>query len=315
MRGSACTGGSLNLPTSPNGLADVFGLCPIDGTGGLEMRQRLRPHANFANGISLIALFVALGGTTYAATGGNFILGQSNSAGAPTKLSSPTSDSAGALRVANSSTTGAGNGVVASGAHGGFGVWASGGDASKNKAAIHGQSGAGNAVEGISGKNTASGVYGENNSTGFGVAGRAANGTGVMGDSLNGWAMQAFGNVTQTRGQSGFVKAMAYVNPNNSFGDYVGRCFNSRRPPGQATSNDCGITYTRRGLGKYELDFGFAVTDRFALVTATATGVVGTVCPCGYEGVPTVLSVDTVTYNGQGGYFAYRDIPFFIVVY
>ena len=225
------------------------------------MRQRLRSHASFANVVSLIALFVALGGTTYAATGGNFILGQANSAGAPTRLSSPTTDTNGALRVANTTTTGAGNGVVASGARGGFGVWASGGDASKNKAAIHGQSGAGNAVEGISGKNTASGVYGQNNSTGFGVAGRAANGTGVMGDSLNGWAMRAFGNVTQTRGQGGFVKAMAYAVPFQP--DPIPRCFNSQLPPGQATSGDCGITFTRVDTGKYLLHFNFKVDDRF----------------------------------------------------
>jgi hypothetical protein len=279
------------------------------------MRQRLRSHLTYANVMSTLGVFLILGGGAYAATGGNFILGQQNSAGTPTKLSSPTTDSNGALRVANTST-GTGNGVVASGANGGFGVWAAGGDASKNKAAIHGQSGAGNAVEGISGKDTASGVYGQNNSTGFGVAGRSANGTGVMGDSSSGWAMQAFGNVTQTRGQSGFVKAMAYVNPLNTFGDHVGRCFNSQRPPGQATTNDCGITYTRVGLGKFELDFGFAVNDRFALVTATPDGVVGTVYPGGRENVASVLAVRTVTYNnGEGGFLSYTDVPFFIVVF
>ena len=53
------------------------------------MRQWLRSHLSFANVCSLAALFVALGGTTYAATGGNFILGQSNSADATTDLSSP----------------------------------------------------------------------------------------------------------------------------------------------------------------------------------------------------------------------------------
>src|SRR6476659_978851 len=38
--------------------------------------------------ISVIALFVALGGTTYAATGGNFILGKANTASAQTGLAS-----------------------------------------------------------------------------------------------------------------------------------------------------------------------------------------------------------------------------------
>jgi hypothetical protein len=54
------------------------------------MRQWIRTHMTFANVVSLLALSVALGGTTYAATGGNFILGQSNSAGSTTALSSGT---------------------------------------------------------------------------------------------------------------------------------------------------------------------------------------------------------------------------------
>jgi hypothetical protein len=40
------------------------------------------------NVVGYIALFFALGGTTYAATGGNFILGKQNSADATTSLSS-----------------------------------------------------------------------------------------------------------------------------------------------------------------------------------------------------------------------------------
>jgi hypothetical protein len=66
------------------------------------MRQWIRSHLTFANVVSLIALFVALGGTAYAATGGNFILGQSNSAGTPTSLSAPISGKA--LQLTNTST-------------------------------------------------------------------------------------------------------------------------------------------------------------------------------------------------------------------
>jgi len=46
--------------------------------------RRLSP----ATVMSAAALFIALGGTTYAATGGNFLLGKSNSAGATSALSS-----------------------------------------------------------------------------------------------------------------------------------------------------------------------------------------------------------------------------------
>jgi hypothetical protein len=52
--------------------------------------------------VALLALFVALGGTTYAATGGNFILGKPNSAGATTSLSAPVAGKA--LQVTNTST-------------------------------------------------------------------------------------------------------------------------------------------------------------------------------------------------------------------
>src|SRR5437879_2553779 len=109
------------------------------------MRNRFRPSHGTV--VAYVALFVALGGTAVAATGGNFILGKSNSASTPTALSS---GAANALKVTNTT------------AHGG--VWASGGSVANNAAAVHGQSGAGNAVEGISGKNTASGVYGQNDS-------------------------------------------------------------------------------------------------------------------------------------------------------
>ena len=66
------------------------------------MRQWIGSHLKFANVVSLLALFVALGGTTYAATGGKFILGQSNTASSKSTLSAPIGDKA--LTVTNKST-------------------------------------------------------------------------------------------------------------------------------------------------------------------------------------------------------------------
>jgi hypothetical protein len=217
------------------------------------MRQWLRSHLTYANVMVTILAFIVLGGASYAATGGNFILGKSNSASTPTSLTSGASQ---ALKVTNTS------------AHGG--VWAVGGSAANNAAAVHGQSTYGNAVEGISGKNTASGVYGQNNSTGFGVAGRANSGTGVLGDSSGGWAFSASGNATQTRTGNGFVKAMAFVNPFLS--DPIQQCFNSQRPAGQATSGNCGISYGSSTAGDYFLNFGFQVDDRFVSATPSNIG-------------------------------------------
>jgi hypothetical protein len=77
------------------------------------MRQELRSHLTFANVVSLLALSVALGGTTYAATGGNFILGQSNSATSTTGLSAGTTGPA--LRATNTSTGTAASFNVAAG--------------------------------------------------------------------------------------------------------------------------------------------------------------------------------------------------------
>jgi hypothetical protein len=52
--------------------------------------------------VACISLLVALGGTAYAATGGNFILGKSNTASSKSTLSAPIADKA--LTVTNNST-------------------------------------------------------------------------------------------------------------------------------------------------------------------------------------------------------------------
>jgi hypothetical protein len=64
--------------------------------------KRITRRPNHTTIAAYLALFVALGGTTYAATGGNFILGQSNSAGSTTALSSGTTGPA--LKVTSTNT-------------------------------------------------------------------------------------------------------------------------------------------------------------------------------------------------------------------
>jgi hypothetical protein len=65
------------------------------------MSSRVRDHIR-SNVVGYIALFVALGGTTYASTGGNFILGNPNTASSKTSLSAPIADKA--LQLSNTST-------------------------------------------------------------------------------------------------------------------------------------------------------------------------------------------------------------------
>jgi hypothetical protein len=71
---------------------------------------QIRSHLSYANVMATIAVFTALGGTTYAATGGNFILGRSNSASSTTALSAGTSGPA--FKVTNTSGTGGSFNVV-----------------------------------------------------------------------------------------------------------------------------------------------------------------------------------------------------------
>jgi hypothetical protein len=215
------------------------------------VRQRLLSHLTYANVMATLAVFLVLGGMSYAATGGNFILGKSNSASTATQLSSA-----------------AGNALKVSDTNGGTGVYASGGNHTKNTAAVHGQSGAGNAVEGFSTANPASGVFGQdNNANSYGVAGHSDNGVAVVGDSSSGWAMQALGNATQARSKGGFVKAMAFVDPVDHATDPIQQCFNSQLAPSQATNGNCGIAYTKVQTGIYDLNFGFQIDDRFASAT------------------------------------------------
>jgi hypothetical protein len=64
--------------------------------------RRIRRHLTFANVASATALFVVLGGTAYAATGDNFILGQLNFANSRTSLTAGVAGG-NTLRVTNPS--------------------------------------------------------------------------------------------------------------------------------------------------------------------------------------------------------------------
>ena len=67
------------------------------------MLKTLGSHVR-GNVVAYIALFIALGGTTYAATGQPFTLGQSNTANAPTSLTASPSFAGKALQVTNTNT-------------------------------------------------------------------------------------------------------------------------------------------------------------------------------------------------------------------
>ena len=68
------------------------------------MLKGLRSRLTYANVMVTILAFIVLGGMSYAATGGNFILGQSNSASSTTSLTRTGANTAKGLQVTNTST-------------------------------------------------------------------------------------------------------------------------------------------------------------------------------------------------------------------
>jgi len=100
----------------------------------------------------------------------------------------------------------------------------------------------------------------------------AAGGVGVYAQSAAGPALHAEGNATQAREKGGFVKAMAYIDPFLPAAQYVVRCYNSQTSGNQSSTAPCGITVTRTGPGRYIIDFGFDVRDRFISVTPRNSG-------------------------------------------
>jgi hypothetical protein len=68
------------------------------------MRQWLLSRLTYANVMVTILAFIVLGGMSYAATGGNFILGQPNLASSTTSLTRTGANTAKGLQVTNTST-------------------------------------------------------------------------------------------------------------------------------------------------------------------------------------------------------------------
>jgi hypothetical protein len=210
--------------------------------------------------------------------------------------------------VYGASHSASGSAISAHNNSGGFGLWAEGGSLANNTAAVHGQSSAGNAVEGFSTAGPGSGVYGQdNNANSYGVAGHSDNGVAVAGDSSNGWAMQSLGNASQSRTAGGFVKAMAYVDMIAHPNDPVQQCFNSQRPPSQATSGNCGITLSNPYEGWWYVNFGFKVDDRIVQTTGTKVNEMIAAKPAG----ATTIFLEEVNVVAP----ADDNDPFYIVVY
>ena len=128
----------------------------------------LRISTALAVGLAAGAVLVATGSVATATQGQPVIAGYYNTATSGTSI------------VNN----GAGDGLVAIG--GNYGLDGTG------NVGVHGW-GDLNGVFGFTVNNGGSGVYGENGSIGYGVAGRSVNGTGVLADSASGIALRVTG--------------------------------------------------------------------------------------------------------------------------
>lgn len=113
------------------------------------------------------------------------------------------------------------------------------------------------------------GLWGRADASGAsGVYGSSTAGHGVHGFSLAGVAMFAEGNAVQSRERGGWVKAMAHVGADAT----IARCYNGVTG---ASSDGCGFSASKTADGRYTLDFGFQVDDRFVsglAIDSTAQG-------------------------------------------
>ena len=165
--------------------------------------------------IALLALFVALGGAGVAATGGNFILGQQNTADKTSDLQGSvagpqlrvtnSNDAGTAIRGRRSSTTGAQPAMqgdtasTAAGATGVYGLSSSPSSAGDSNGVEGWNSGAGRGVYGQS--NSGTGVYGNSKSQ-YGVWGIGSYGV-VAGGSQGGvWSTTGNGSGAGVYGQN-----------------------------------------------------------------------------------------------------------------
>src|SRR4051794_14504611 len=238
--------------------------------------------------VSLLALFVALGGVGYSATGGTFILGQTNTATSQSSLSSATPGKTLVLTNTDPSASSKALALNVPSGHPPFEVNSGVKVASLNADRLDDlhasaftrfgvtqtgdpgvgagglvdviNTGSGNGVEGRTSDAGASGVYGSNTGgSGYGVAGRAGiSGVAVLGDNTGGGVAGQFNgdvNVSQSLSVGGAVACAGCVNA----GNISGRVNDSEKLDGMDSSEFIqgpGRVFARRVDAFYGLSVG-----------------------------------------------------------
>jgi hypothetical protein len=145
-------------------------------------RNVLRVSTALVVVLSAGVVLVVVGPSATATQGQPVIAGQTNTATSYTEVTSTQPGVAALVGVNTGSTS---TGVQGNGSSYGIrGIGPTG---------VYATGTAGNGVWGETNSFGTSGVYGENDGTGYGVAGRAAAGTGVLADSANGTALEVTG--------------------------------------------------------------------------------------------------------------------------
>src|SRR5262249_69320 len=106
----------------------------------------------------------------------------------------------------------------------------------------------------------------------------------------------------QARDKGGLVKAMLYVDPFLPADQYIVRCYNGIT---NSSTGNCGFSVTRNDVGRYTINFGFTVSDRFASLTLEGLGNIGN----------TSTGTSSIIVRVDDAFVQDNDARFYLIVY
>jgi hypothetical protein len=121
-------------------------------------------------------------------------------------------------------------------------------------------------------------------------------------------------DVRQPRGSNGLAKAMLYVQANGT----ISYCYNGVTG---VSSGGCGFTVVRELAGRYTIDFGFNVSDRFYSATPQVGGSITRIGIMFFRGAalgepqPNKIYIETFFTNVSNDLDAKVDNPFMLIIY
>jgi hypothetical protein len=154
---------------------------------------------------------------------------------------------------------------------------------------VSGRSDSGTGVSGRSDSGTGVDGYSLESNGVFGDSGGI--GSGVVGRSLRGFAMEARGHTFQSLTSGGWVKALVRMQ-----GSTLSRCYNSQSP---SNPTNCNLFTIAGGAGNYTITFPFQVNNRYVVVTAESVADSPRCCMIQYD-FPASNQVRVRTWDHNG---------------